>query len=188
MLSAVLVAGTVVFAVQAIRASRLLTSALWLAGAGALLSVVLYWYGARQAAVIELSVGAGLVTVLFVFAISIAGEDAIGARPILPKPLAWGLVALSVTLLGWCAVQFAASPIDPAATESSLADMLWQERGLDVLVQVVLIFAGVLGLLGLLAEARPPLEGAAAAEVAARRDRELQTLEQHALAQEREQV
>jgi hypothetical protein len=42
--------------------------------------------------------------------------------------------------------------------------------------------------LGLLAEARPPLEGAAAAEVAARRDRELQTLEQQALAQEREQV
>jgi uncharacterized MnhB-related membrane protein len=179
-----------VFAVQAIRARRLLTSALWLGGTSALLSVALYVYGAYQAAVIELSVGAGLVTVLFVFAINVAGEGAIGARaPFgVPRPLAWGLVAVAVILLGWSILLLGTTPAASTITEPALATVLWQERGLDVLVQVVLIFAGVLGLLGLLAEARPPLGGAAAAEVAARRDRELQALEEQALTKEKERV
>jgi Tfp pilus assembly protein PilV len=57
---------------------------------------------------------------------------------------------------------------------------LWQARGLDVLVQIVLIFAGVLGLLGLLAEAAAPLDQPAAHEVAAERQRQLQALERTA--------
>ena len=49
------------FSVGAIRARRLLTSAIWLAGVSALISIVFYLFGARQIVVIELSVGAGLV-------------------------------------------------------------------------------------------------------------------------------
>jgi hypothetical protein len=41
----------------------------------------------------------------------------------------------------------------------------------------VLIFAGVLGLLGLLAEAKAPLAYPVAEEVAARRERELEELQ-----------
>jgi hypothetical protein len=41
-----------------------------------------------------------------------------------------------------------------ALIERSFAVVLWQDRSLDVLVQIVLIFAGVIGILGLLAEAR----------------------------------
>ena len=36
--------------------------------------------------------------------------------------------------------------------EAPFASVLWQERGFDVLVQIGLIFAGVLGILGLLRE------------------------------------
>ena len=187
MSSAFLIVFAVVFAALAIRAKRLLTSALWLAGVSALLSVVFYLYGARQVAVIELSVGAGLVTVLFVFAISIAGEDAIGARSIVPKWLAWGLVILLVLLLGWFTLLPPANPVNQSGSDLALATMLWQERGLDVLVQVVLIFSGVLGLLGLLAEAKPPLEGPAAAEVAAVRDRDMRALEERTLGKQEEQ-
>ena len=60
--------------------------------------------------------------------------------------------------------------------------LLWQTRGLDLMVQAVLIFSGVLGLLGLLAEAKAPLEGSMAQEVAARRDREMLRMETQALA------
>jgi hypothetical protein len=36
--------------------------------------------------------------------------------------------------------------------------MLWQQRSVDVLVQVALIFAGVLGVLGLLSGVKPTRE------------------------------
>ncbi len=71
----VLSAQMLICAFMAFRTPRLLISALWLAGCSAILSILLYLMGAYQVAVIELSVGAGLVTVLFVFAISIAGDE-----------------------------------------------------------------------------------------------------------------
>jgi uncharacterized MnhB-related membrane protein len=74
MLTALLLTLAVFCGLRAIHAQRLVAAALWLAAVSALNAVVLYEMGAREAAVIELSVGAGLVTVLFVFAIGIAGD------------------------------------------------------------------------------------------------------------------
>jgi len=148
----VLLGGAVLCALQAIRARQLLASAIWLAAVSALVAIALYLIGAPQVAVIELSVGAGLVTVLFVFAISIAGEDAMTLSAAVPRPLAAILVILSAGLLGWMTLP--ALGIAPPLAESPFAQMLWEERGLDVLVQVVLIFAGVIGVLGLLSEGR----------------------------------
>jgi NADH:ubiquinone oxidoreductase subunit 6 (subunit J) len=167
-----------IFAVQAVRTKQLITSALWLAGVSALCSVLFFLFGAQLVAVIELSVGAGLVTVLFVFAISVAGDDALNAAPIPPRSLSIGLVALFILLLGWFIMPpvLVASPVS-AITNPPLAEVLWQERGLDLIVQVVLIFSGVLGLLGLLAEANAPLDASMAGEVGARRQRDLNTLE-----------
>ena len=88
MLDLLLVLVSIVFALQAVRCKRLVRSALWLAGVSAMLSVVLYRLGAHEVAVIELSVGAGLVTVLMVFAIAIAGEDAMSLPPLVPRWLA----------------------------------------------------------------------------------------------------
>jgi NADH:ubiquinone oxidoreductase subunit 6 (subunit J) len=166
-----------VFSIGAIRAGRLLTSALWLAGVSALVAIVFYLYGARQVAVIELSVGAGLVTVLFVFAISIAGDDIIAAKPVLPKPFFIGICLLFVILMGWFLLPGSVNPFSAVGVEGTMNDVFWHQRGPDVLVQVVLIFSGVLGLLGLLAEAKAPLEGSAAEEIVAERDRELQVME-----------
>jgi uncharacterized MnhB-related membrane protein len=149
----VLLAGAALCGLLAIRSTRLLAAAIWLAGVSALVSVVLYLIGAPQVAVIELSVGAGLVTVLFVFAISIAGEDAMDVRGIVPRPVGLILAVGAVVLLGVMALP--ALGVTPAAAEGTFADMLWQERGLDVLVQIVVIFAGVIGVLGLLGEATP---------------------------------
>ena len=50
-----------------------------------------------------------------------------------------------------------------------------------MLVQIILIFSGVLGLLGLLAEAKAPLEKTAAVEITAKRDQELLELQQKTL-------
>jgi uncharacterized MnhB-related membrane protein len=175
-----LIATSLISALQAIRSKTLLVSALWLASLSALLSVLFYSLGAEQVAVIELSVGAGLVTVLFVFAINVAGDQELAVRDIIPLPIAVALVLISSLLL-----IFMILPMEPPVLTSqveSFAETLWQKRGLDTLVQIVLIFSGVLGLLGILAEAKAPLDGSASEEVAELRDRDLQSLTQQSTA------
>jgi NADH:ubiquinone oxidoreductase subunit 6 (subunit J) len=173
---AFLIGAAMIFALQAIRSRRLIVSALWLAGTSALLSLTFYLLGAQLVAVIELSVGAGLVTVLFVFAISISGEDSTELRAIVPNILSGTLVLVCAFLLGWLSLPVS-NEVQTVA-EPALSQMIWETRGLDVLVQVVLIFAGVLGLLGLLAETRAPLEHSAADEFFATRDLQLDAMEE----------
>ncbi|MBN1668385.1 MAG: hypothetical protein JW862_14925 [Anaerolineales bacterium] len=176
-----LLAALILAGVLALRARRVLNAALWLAAASAFLALALAELGAVQIAVIELSVGAGLVTVLFLFAISIAGEDALQAKARLPYWLTLGLVLASSTLLGW--YLWNGTPAAGAAgqvTASSAGDfyaVVWEGRALDALVQIVLIFSGVLALLGLLAETRAPLEGAPADEYIAQRQHELNRMQ-----------
>jgi len=149
------IAGAVGCAIGAIRASRLLISALWLAGASAMVALMIFLLGAPEVAVVELSVGAGLVTVLFVFAINIAGEEAMQVQSLIPRPTAWGLIVLSMLLLGWLSLPRFEVAL-PVSLIQTFAQIHWEQRGLDVLLQVVLIFAGVLGVLGLLAESKEP--------------------------------
>lgn len=150
MLNLLLVLISIVFALQAVRGRRLVRSALWLAGVSAMLSILLYRLGAREVAVIELSVGAGLVTVLMVFAIAIAGEDAMDKQPVVPRWLAAVLVLAFLGAAGWLVLP-AREPAQ-AIAEPPFSTVLWEQRGLDALVQVGLIFAGTLGVLGLLSE------------------------------------
>jgi uncharacterized MnhB-related membrane protein len=195
MILALLVAAILLLALQAIRAERLLYSAIWLASVSALLAILFYKLGAPYVAVIELSVGAGLVTVLFIFAIGMAGEELIKLPPVMPRAAAWGLVIAAVLLLGGLTLPLAnegwvLEPLQVTAAaqaaEEPLQVLIWEQRGLDVLVQVVLIFSGVLGLLGLLAEEKAPLQQSVAEEIAAGRDRELGALEMQIGQQEQE--
>jgi NADH:ubiquinone oxidoreductase subunit 6 (subunit J) len=162
-------------ATQAIRTRSLIRSALWLAVVSAALSILFYKLGAQQVAVIELSVGAGLVTVLFVFAISIAGAETFDEKPLLPKALTWALVLLITGLFLWYVLPVEA--IDQVASDPDVASVFWNQRGLDVIVQVVLIFSGVLGLLGVLAEVKAPLSQPMVEEFVAERERDLLVLE-----------
>ena len=155
---ALLVLAACVCAYRMARAASLLSVNLWLAATSALIAALVYALGAPEVAVIELSVGAGLVTVLFVFAFSVIGELTLDARSMVPRWLAGALALAAVALLGWFLLPLG-DPA-PAVAGASFGETLWQARGLDVLVQVVLIFSGVLGVLGLLAEEAPlrPLE------------------------------
>ena len=149
--------GCLACAFLAVREKRLLIAALWLALSSALVSWIMYNLGAMEVAVVELSVGAGLVTVLFVFAINIAGDDGSEVKTsIVPRPLAWVLIVVGIALLGWMilpplqverflsTMQFATGSIE------DFRRMVWQDRSMDTLLQVVLIFAGVMSVLSLL--------------------------------------
>lgn len=143
-------AGIVFCAYRAMVSQRLLSCILYLAGVSAATSVILYLLGAQQVAVIELSVGAGLVTVLLVYALSVVGDDAHDLLSVIPKPLAWGVVGLAALLVGFMVFPLSEPPLN--VSSFSLTVMLWQQRVLDVWIQIALIFAGVLGVLGLLSE------------------------------------
>ncbi len=144
-------AGMLLCALLAVHSPRLLISALWLAGCSALLALALANLGAPEVAVVELSVGAGLVTVIFVFAISIAGDEPAAYASIVPRPLAWVLMAAFFLLLAGLTVPRLLAPA-LTATPLSVLQAIWQARALDTLLQVALIFCGVLGSLGLLSE------------------------------------
>jgi uncharacterized MnhB-related membrane protein len=146
--------GILACAILAISAKRLLISAIWLAITSALVALMLYLLGAPHIAVIELSVGAGLVTVLFVFAINIAGEEVMGLRSALPLPLVWASILLSAGLIIFFIVRSLGFVQFTDETGGFLTSVLWQERYLDFLLQVVLILAGVLGVIGLLTHSK----------------------------------
>jgi hypothetical protein len=121
----------------------------------------LYSLEAHQAAIIELSVGAGLVFILFVFAINLAGETGPVNGSAVPRPVALcgvGLVVLLLAELAW--PRISALGLE---TVAPLANSLWADRQLDVLVQIVLIFAGALAIMGFLAQATATGQGQAAA-------------------------
>ncbi len=150
---ALVLASMLLCAIQAIRSNKLLVSALWLAGCSALLGLAMALLGAPEVGVIELSVGAGLVTVIFVFAISIAGEETLDYRSLVPRPVAWVLIALFLFLLVVLTVPRILAASLPVVSLTAVR-AIWEVRAVDTLLQVVLIFCGVLGSLGLLAEPR----------------------------------
>jgi len=94
-----------------------------------------------------------LVTVLMVYALSVVGEDALDPPSVISKPLALGLVGAVTALLGWMA--YPAIQVTIITGDVDLASVLWQSRVLDVWIQIVLIFSGVMGVLGLLSERTP---------------------------------
>ena len=124
---------------------------------------IIYRLGAAEVAVVELSVGAGLVTVLFVFAINIVGDETEQKKPDIPRPLAWVIVVIGLGLLAWMIFpaleigKFSTALALPGGSIDDFRRMVWEERSLDTLLQVVLIFAGVMAVLGLLGN-RPETE------------------------------
>ncbi len=137
-------------AIYAVRAKRLLSSALWLAGVSISTAILLYLIGAVWIAVIELSLSVGLITILLVFAISMAGADS-------PNQPVSRLLNVPLVLLMLALVIGLTMPILVTQTnipESSFATIFWNVRQSDVLAQIALIFTGVLGVLGLLVEVR----------------------------------
>jgi uncharacterized MnhB-related membrane protein len=151
MVYVVILVGILFCAFQAVRDKRLIVSAIWLAGTSALVAIMKYLLGAYQIAVIELSVGAGLVTVLFVFAINIAGDEPILDFSFIPKWLAISLTIVAFLLIVWQLIPLLNLPIN-LNQEAGFQQLVWEDRKADLYLQVVMIFAGVISMLRLLTD------------------------------------
>jgi hypothetical protein len=65
--------------------------------------------------------------------------------------LAWIFILAALGLAGYLFIPGLLSA-NLAEAQPGFSQTLWQDRGLDLLLQVVLIFAGTLGVIGLLAD------------------------------------
>jgi len=146
---AVVVGIMLVSALLAVRAKRLTASVMYLVGVSAALSVLYYLLGAWQAGAIELSVGAGLIAVLFTFVIGITEGQPTLLQPSVPRWLALG-AALSVVFLLGVAFQTIDVALHEPASSMASSEALWTARQLDLLVLVVLLFVSVLAVLSVL--------------------------------------
>jgi NADH:ubiquinone oxidoreductase subunit 6 (subunit J) len=141
------------FALMAVFLKDLLKAAISLAFMSSLLAVLLYRLDSPFAAVFELSVVAGLITVLFVSVIALTKEEETAKEARWPAyvfPLAlvvFGLIDIKVMQS-----LFATTPQGFGNPEASFGATLWGVRSLDILGQIAVIFGGVFGVLALLRE------------------------------------
>ncbi len=130
----------------------LLYAAIALALASVMLSVVLFQLGANVAAAFELSVCAGLITVLFVSTVSLTKDSDQKSESRLPRwfllPMVLVLAGGSYFLVDWLAKALPALPTaEPAAAR--FQEVFWGQRATDALGQVALILTGVFGILAI---------------------------------------
>jgi NADH-quinone oxidoreductase subunit J len=130
----------------------LLKAAIGLALTSVMLTFVMFQFDAPLAGVFELSVCAGLITVVFISAISLTkpeaatdeeGKDSQGR---LKRFAALPLIVLVLGVLLWAFVpsQYELPPRELAGNDDVRA-VLWNTRRFDLLGQIVAVLAGVFG-------------------------------------------
>lgn len=142
----------VVASLYTVLARSLVGAAISLGLASLLLSVAMFAFAAPLAAVFELSVCAGLITVVFVSTVALtrqqSGEELAEATARRLQRY-WPLLALLVVGgLALVAAGFTGLPASTAPAEAvrTVGEALWRARPLEILGQVLVLLAGVLGI------------------------------------------
>ncbi len=146
-----LLVGLVLFSVLAILLRDLLKAAVSLAAASLLLGIIFFRMNASYAGVFEISVVAGLITVLFILTIALTnkGEEVRESKLVnLVFPLFFVVFILIDALVMKGLLQ--KIPALPSYPESgAFGDVLWKGRTLDLVGQIAVILAGVFSVLAL---------------------------------------
>lgn len=148
-----------VAALWAVLARSLLKATISLAVTSAVITILMFRLDSPLAAVFELSVCTGLITVVFVATISLTKplthQEVIQVTKDRIKRY-WYLPA--IVIMASAALLLVKLPLDfilPAtALESDVRKVLWNLRQLDIFGQIVIILAGVFGVMILFREAQ----------------------------------
>jgi NADH:ubiquinone oxidoreductase subunit 6 (subunit J) len=140
------------FTIVAILLRNNLLSVLSLAVVSALLAIVFFQLGAPVAGTFELSVGAGLITVLIILTISFIQTKKQNKRD---YSLIWIGASLAVAAIFFYFLQILTSVSFASQTSTpgnwgSVGEVLWKERVFDLFPQALIIIAAVFGILALL--------------------------------------
>ncbi|MBI4979166.1 MAG: hypothetical protein HZC28_16920 [Spirochaetes bacterium] len=138
-----LLAAVTAFAILSIIVKDLIRAALALAAVSAVLAIVLYRIGSPFAAAFELSVAAGLITVLFISAISLIRPDKDDAKESLMITAGLPVASVLFAVVLWFARPFL--PVMNAATGPSapFRDFFWNIRSFDLVGQICILLVGV---------------------------------------------
>jgi NADH-quinone oxidoreductase subunit J len=150
----ILLVSLVGFALMAVMIKNLLKASIALAATSATLAVVMFFLGAPIAAVFELSVCAGLITVIFISAISLIKPKSPEEIKAETRGKINRFIFLPVLLAATGAVLWFVLGVDlsritlnpPAALDFEvLKQTIWDTRQIDILGQIIIILAGVVG-------------------------------------------
>ena len=149
-LQTLLLIGLVLFSVLAILFKDLLRSAISLAAASLVLGIIFFRMDAPYAGVFEISVVAGLITVLFMLTIALTkgGEAAESKASSIAFPAFFIVFIVIDVLVMRKLLQKIPALAGPAET-GTFGQFLWNTRTLDLVGQVAVIFAGVFAVLAL---------------------------------------
>ena len=147
----VLLIGLVLFSVLALVLRDLLKSAISLAVASLLLGIIFFRMNAPYAGVFEISVVAGLITVLFILTIALtrAGEEVRESRLvnwIFPLVFVAFIVIDALVMKG---LMGKIPALASGAEAGTFGEVLWKGRTLDLVGQIAVILAGVFAVLAL---------------------------------------
>jgi NADH-quinone oxidoreductase subunit J len=150
-LQTLLLIGLIVFSALALLSRDLIKAAISFAVASLFLGIVFFRMGAPYAGVFEISVVAGLITVLFILAVALTEKKAEvrespKARLIFPL---FFIVFIIIDVLVMRGL-IRKIPTLPAEAETGLfGQVLWGQRTFDLVGQVAVILAGVFAVLAL---------------------------------------
>jgi len=150
-LQTALLIGLVVFSVLAILLKDLLRSAISLALASLVLGIIFFRMGAPYAGVFEISVVAGLVTVLFILTIALtkSGDEVRESRLAnVVFPLVF-VAFLAIDALVMKGLIGKVPALASGAEAGTFGEVLWKGRTLDLVGQIAVILAGVFAVLAL---------------------------------------
>jgi len=152
-----------VFGILAVMLHSMLKSAIALAAASAALGVIMYELGAIWAAIFEVSVCSGLVTVIFISAISLSNTD----KKDLPKlyedgkrmaflPLVLIISGILLIVVAISSVSSLPVPTPVAEVADNFREILWNHRQADIWGQIIVLITGALAVAVLFKEGELP--------------------------------
>lgn len=147
-----LLVGLVLFLGLALFLKDLIKAAISLAVSSLILGIIFLRMGATYAGVFEISVVAGLITVLFILTVALTtpGEEVKESKPanlIFPLFFIAFIIIDAVVMKGL----LQKIPALPGPSEgAAFGDVLWKGRTWDLVGQIAVIFAGVFSVLALL--------------------------------------
>jgi NADH-quinone oxidoreductase subunit J len=152
-LQIILLGGLVLFSILAILSRDLIKSAISLALASLCLGIIFFRMNAPYAGVFEISVVAGLITVLFILTIALTkaeGDVRESKVALLIFPLFFvAFLVLDILVMKGLMSKVPALAGTPEAGGLKFGEVLWKQRTFDLVGQVLVILAGVFAVLAL---------------------------------------